>query len=390
LRTESVSLDNEYEYGYAKKHYSRVAKYLDLTNIRIFSAMWKYGPRNLLEVARRIGMPFTSVYHRVSRIESSLQQIGWLLPSVSKLGMVRVGVLLSASPGCEGEVTRALKAPNLWRSVGLCEGNFTHISIQLVPVKFLKNFRAYIQQLVDKSLASNLTVIYTGDYVPNFPNFDFYDPDTNQWKFDWEGWFAFLARESDVISIEDPEGYASTLEKKDMMIIRELERDVRKSFADIAKATGMTPQGVKYHFDKKLVPSGVAKYFLFKLHPFPTEVSAYHEIMLEFNNKKDLDKFFSLIPRLFFVLGAAKVLRQNTLMIQTWMLNSQLYRLFDFLSHLAKAGLLKSYSSVRMDWASRQTQTISDELYDDAKGWNVDFEKCSAELSVTERVAINS
>lgn len=390
MRTESVSIDNEYQYGYAKKHYSRVAKYLDLTNIRIFSAMWKYGPRNLLEIARRTEMPFTSVYHRVSKLESSFHEIAWLIPQVSKLGLVRVAVLVAASPGCEEEVTRALKAPNLWRSIGFCEGNFTHISIQLVPVKYLRDFRAYVQQLVDRNLATNFNIIYTGEYIPSFPDFDYYDPKSSTWKFDWEGWYASLAEESQFVSFDDPESYSSTFDKKDMMIIRELETDGRKSFADIAKATGMTPQGVKYHFDQKLVPSGVATYFQFKLHPFPTEVSAYHEIMLEFNDKKDLDKFFSLIPRLFFVLGAAKVLRQNTLMVQTWMLSSQLYRLFDFLSHLAKAGFLKSYSSVRVDLASRQTQSISDELYDDEKGWNVDFEKCAAELSITEKVAVNS
>ena len=388
LRTESVGLDNEYEY--AKKHYSRIAKYLDFTNIRIFSAMWKYGPRNLLEVARRTGMPFTSVYHRISKLESRFHEVVWLIPQVSKLGLVRVAVLVAASPGCEEEVTRALKAPNLWRSIGLCEGNFTHASIQLVPVKYLRDFRAYVQQLVDRNLATNFNIIYTGEYIPNFPDFDYYDPKSNTWKFDWEGWDASLAEESQSVSFDDPESYSSTFDKKDMMIIRELETDGRKSFVDIAEATGMTAQAVKYHFDRKLVPSGVATYFLFKLHPFPTEVSASHEIMLEFNSKKDLDKFFSLIPRLFFVMGAAKVLRQNTLMVQTWMLSSQLYRLFGFLSNLAKAGFLKSYSLVRMDRPSRQTQSISDELYDDEKGWNVDFEKCSAELSITERVAVNS
>jgi len=390
LRTESVSLDNEYEYEYAKKHYSRIAKYLDPTNIRIFSAMWKYGPRNLLEVARRIEMPFTSVYHRISKLESSFHEVAWLIPQVSKLGLVRVAVLVAASPGCEEEVTRALKAPNLWRSIGFCEGNFTHRSIQLVPVKHLRDFRAYVQQLVNRNLATNFNIIYTGEHIPNFPDFDYYDPKTNTWKFDWEEWFVSLAEESQSVSFDDPESYSSTFDKKDMMIIRELETDGRKSFADIAGATGMTAQCVKYHFDHKLVPSGVANYFLFKVYPFPTEVSAYHEIMLEFNNKKDLDKFFSLIPRLFFVLGAAKVLRQNTLMVQTWMLTSQLPKLFAFFSHMAKDGLLKSYSLVRMDWASRQTQSISDELYDDEKGWKVDFEKCSAELSITERVAFNS
>ena len=390
LRTESISLDNEYQYEYAKKHYSRIAKYLDHTNIRIFSAMWKYGPRNLLEVARRTEMPFTSVYHRISKLESTLHEVAWLIPQVSKLGLVRVAVLVAASPGCEEEVTRALKAPNLWRSIGLCEGNFTHVSIQLVPVKHLRDFRAYVQQLVDRNLATNFNIIYTGEYIPNFPDFDYYDPKTNTWKFDWEEWFASLAEESQSVSFDDPESYSSTFDKKDMMIIRELETDGRKSFADIAGATGMTAQCVKYHFDHKLAPSGVANYFLFKVHPFPSEVSAYHEIMLEFNNKKDLDKFFSLIPRLFFVLGVAKVLRQNTIMVQTWMLTSQLPKLFAFFSHMAKAGLLKSYSSVRMDWASRQTQSIADELYDDENGWNVDFEKCSAELSVTEKVAVNS
>jgi Winged helix-turn-helix DNA-binding len=390
LRSESVSVDNDYRYGYAKKHYSRITKYLDPTNIRIFSAMWKYGPRNLLEVARRTEMPFTSVYHRISKLESRFHEVAWLIPQVSKLGLVRVAVLLTASPGCEEEVTRALKAPNLWRSIGFCEGNFTHLSIQLVPVKYLRDFRAYVQQLVDKNLATNLNIIYTGDYIPSVPDFNYYDPKSNTWNFDWEGWYAFLAGESESGPLDDPESYASNFDKKDMMIIREMEVDGRKSFADIAKSTGMTPQGVKYHFDRKLVPSGVANYFQFKLLPFPTEVSAYHEVMLEFNNKKDLDKFFSLIPRLFFVQGAAKVLRQNTLMVQTWMLSSQLYKLFGFLSHLAKAGFLKSYSSVRMDFPSRETQSISDELYDDDKGWNVDFQKCFAELSITERVAVNS
>ena len=335
-------------------------------------------------------MPFTSVYHRISKLESRFHEVAWLIPQVSKLGLVRVAVLVAASPGCEEEVTRALKAPNLWRSIGFCEGNFTHFSIQLVPVNYLRDFRAYVQQLVDGSLATNFSLIYTGEYIPSFPDFDYYDPKSNTWKFDWEGWYASLADESQSVSFDDPESYSSNFDRKDMMIIRKLETDGRKSFADIAETTGMTAQCVKYHFDQKLVPSGVAKYFQFKLLPFPTEVSAYHEIMLEFNTKKDLDKFFSLIPRLFFVQGAAKVLRQNTLMIQTWMLSSQLHRLFGFLSHLAKAGFLKSYSSVRIDFASRQTQSISDELYDDEKGWNVDFEKCSADLSLTERVAVNS
>ncbi len=352
--------------------------------------MWKHGPRNLLEVSRRIGIPFTSVYHRIAKIESGSQEVAFLVPSVSKLGIIRVAVLATASPGCEEEVTRALKAPNIWRSVGFCEGTFTHISIQLVPVKFLREFRTYIQQLVDKKLITNFSLIYTGDYTPNFPDFDYFNPTECRWTFDWEGWLASLSGECTPVSFDDPEGYPLVLDKKALMIIRELERDGRKSFADMAQAIGMTAQGVKYHFDQKVAGSGVARYFQFRVIPFPFEVSAYHEIMLEFNSKKDLDKFFSLVPRLFFVVGVAKILRRNAVMVQTWMLGSQLQNMFVFFSYMARAGFLKSYSAVRMDLGSRETQSISDELFDDERGWAVDFEKCLAELPKVKKVEVTS
>lgn len=335
-------------------------------------------------------MPFTSVYHRIARIESRSEEVAFLVPSVSKLGMVRVAVLVAASPGREEEVTRALKAPNIWRSVNLCEGSFTHISIQIVPVRFLKEFRAYVQKLVDKKLITNFSLIFTGDYVPNFPDFEYFEPTESQWKFDWEGWLSRLHEECKLVSLDDPESYDSVADKKDLMIIRELERDGRKTFTDIAQTIGMTADGVKYHFDRKLVTSGAATHFQFRVIPFPFEVSAYHEIMLEFNSKKDLDRFFSLAPRLFFVVGVAKILRRNAVMVQTWMLGSQLQNMFSFFSHMAKAGFLKSYSAIRMDLKSRETQSISDELFDDERGWTVDFEKCLSELPEVAKVEVSS
>jgi DNA-binding Lrp family transcriptional regulator len=382
LRTESVSLFDQYK----KTQIKEIAKQLDRTNIRILSAMWKYGPRNLLEVSRRTGIPFTSVYHRMTKIESKAEETTYLIPSVSGLGMVRTAVLVTAAPGCEDEVTRALKAPNLWRSIGPCEGTFTHISVQLVPVKFLREFKSYIQQLVDKNLITNFNLIYTGDYVSNFPDFDYYDPVKSEWKFDWEGWLSSLSEKHAPDSIDDPEGYTLIVDKKDLMIMKELERDGRKSFADVAQATGMTPQSVSYRFDQKLVASGVARCFQFRIHPFPIEVLAYHQLMLEFSKKEDMEKFFSIVPKLFFIVGVAKVLRQNALMVETWMLESQLQNMFAFFSHMARAGFLKSYSAVRMDFRSRLTQTISDELFDDERGWVVDFEGCSSELSKIQTV----
>ena len=225
-----MSLHSEYK----KEQYDEIRKQLDETNIRILAAMWKFGPRNILEISRRLGMPFTSVYHRIARIESKSDEIAFLMPPTSKLGLVRLAVLVTASPGCEDQVTQALKAPNLWRSVGFCEGTFTHISIQLVPAKYLKEFRSYLQELVDIRLVTNLKVIYTGDYIANFPNFDYYDPKRSEWKFDWAEWLLALSKDAEGVNFSDPASYVTVCSKKEMTMVSLLQLDAREKFVDMA------------------------------------------------------------------------------------------------------------------------------------------------------------
>ena len=374
LCTDIVPLDEEY---HAIEH---ILKHLDTMNIKIFSAMWKLGPRNLLEVARHIGIPFTSVYHRVERIERE-GELAYLVPKLSKLGMMRVVVLVAARLGCEEAVTKALTIPNLWSSINACEGTFTHDAVNAVPAQYINEFREYVRQLTQSGLITRFKIIPTGDYVPNFPDFDYYDASTHRWRFEWDRWFSTIIDATPTTCFQDPRSYNILVDKKDLLIIKELEKNYRKSFADLAPIAGISLHGVKYHFDKKLVPEGIVQNYQFNVLPYPKEVSAFHEMMLEFNSEMDMNKFLSVLPRLFFILGASKVLRRNAILIRTYILESQLTKLFAFFSQLAKASLLQSYSLVRKDFQSRRTQTISYELFDNEKGWTFNFEKSLEELS---------
>lgn len=363
-----------------------ITKQLDQTNVKILSAMWKYGPRNLLEVSRRTGIPFTSVYHRVAKLEAKSKRVTSLIPQVSGLGLVRVVVLASAAPGSEDRVTAALKIPNYWRSVNRCEGIFTHFSIQLVPVKFLKHFRKFIKRLQELGLVTKISIIPTGEYIPNFPNFDYYNPTSNEWTFQWARWLAALSKKP-TERIEDPTSYETLADSKDMVIVKELEKNARKSFAQLAPLLGISLQGVKYHYDKKLVPSGIVKYFGFDVWPYPEEVSAYHEILLNFRNSQDMNRFYCLARKLFFVLGVAKVLHQNALFVRTYILQNRVPSLFAFLSQLALEGRVESYSAVRQNFVERDLQTISYELYDNDTGWNFNLSKYLSELAKLARTA---
>ena len=369
------------EFAWHNKSIREVSKQLDPTNIILLSTMAKVGPRNLLEVSRLTGIPFTTVYHRIAKIESKPAKVVTLIPNVAKLGMVRLVVLVASKPGLEDIVTQALRIPNYWRVIERCEGAFTHHSIQTVPVKFLKAFKDYISTMYAMNLIKSFRIIQTSDSYAVFPDFSSYNSASSEWTFHWDDWFNELTMRTPTKVIQDPQDGQMSVEKVDVEIISYLEENARMNFTDIAKRINTSPQAVRYHYDNRLVPAGALGQFHFNVAPYPIEFSAYHEFMLEFPDSTTMNRFFSLAKRLFFVDHLSKALRRTTLMVRTRMINSQVENMFAFFSEMVNAGLLTSYSAVRLNMNRRLQQTISCELFDDAEGWKWDVYNVLLELN---------
>jgi DNA-binding Lrp family transcriptional regulator len=382
FRTETVRIVDLYS------GIREISKQLDPTNIKILTIMAKLGPRNLLEVARHCGIPFTTVYHRVAQIEAKSKQVSILIPSVARIGIVRLVVLAAASAGEERRVTEALKIPNLWRTVESCEGAFTHHSVQIVPRTLLKQFKEFIAKMAEMNMIKSYRILATGDSSPNFPDFSSYNSGTNEWTFDWEGWLNVLKDEQPATrTIADPQESTVDVDKVDLQIVENLEINARASFTDIARDVHLSPQAVKHRFDSKLVPSGLVKEFLFDVVPYPLETAALHEVMLQFTGSEAMNKFFSLVEKLFFVVTVAKMLKQNALIVRTYTLHSQVPAMYDFFSEMARSGLLESYSAARLHLGSRKKQTISSEIFNDQrKEWIWDTDRYRRELKSIHEV----
>jgi len=368
-------------FAWDNKYIREVSKQLDPTNVKILSTMAEVGPRNLLEVSRLTGIPFTTVYHRMSKVESKSGKMVSLVPNVAKLGMVRLVVLVASKPGLEDTVTQALRIPNYWRVIERCEGAFTHHSIQTVPIKFLKAFKDYISTMHAMNLIKSFRIIQTSDSYSIFPDFSSYNSASREWTFDWDEWIKELTLGVPKKAIQDQQGEPMSVAKIDVEIISYLEENGRMSFTDISSRINASPQAVKYHYDNRLVPNGVVGQFHFDVAPYPVEFSAHHEFMLEFADGTAMNRFFSLAQRLFFVDHVSKVLRKATLIVRTRMINSQVENMFAFFSEMVNVGVLTSYSAVRLNMISRLHQTISCELFDDAEGWKWDVYNVLLELN---------
>lgn len=376
-----ITLESEYvQFPNYFKGITETEKQLDPTNIKILTAMWKHGPRNLLNISRKTRLPFTSVYHRVAKLEEKSGRVAYVMPETSKLGLVRIVVLAAARTGSEEVVTKALQLPNMWRFVNPCEGTYTHLSAHAVPRKHLKDFNRYLRKLVETGVITDFKVIQTGDSRPNFPDFRYYNPTSMRWSFQWDHWMSGIKKQKPDKTIEDPLGYQMLLDRKDLLIVKELEKNARRSLTDMVPILEMSLPAVKNRYDK-LQSTGVIQHYALDVHAFPVEISAYHELMLEFTTTRNMNRFYSFLNQLPFILVVAKVIQRNALLVRTYIPETQLMNMFTFFSELANAGILASYSLLRLNFAGRRTQTISYELYDDKSGWMFNLQKCTAQLS---------
>jgi DNA-binding Lrp family transcriptional regulator len=369
MRTELVHIRDYFD------RLSEAGKSLDTLNVAIFTWMSKAGPRNLLEVSRRTGIPFTTVYHRVRKFESDFGRISHLAPTYSKLALTCLVVINNATSGNEERLSLALKIPNYWSSVTRCEGGFTHYSIHSVPLQHVRKFRQYLAQLIQRGLAESLKIIQVGDYEPFNLNFRNYDPRIRTWRFPWDHWLDDIREQKIAMRIDDPEGYPHIVDKRDLLIVKELEKNGRKTFAELAPMVGITLQGTKLRFDK-LTKRGICRNYWIDVFPYPREISAMYDIMLDFRSAEAMNRFYSFIGSLFFIISAMKVLNRNSLILRTYILESQVSNLFQFLAELATRKMVTSYSALRLRLETRESQTISYELFDDQKGWIFDYEKC--------------
>jgi len=347
---------------------------LDPVNVTILRLIGKLGPRNLLDVARESRLPPSTVYNRVNILESRHSPLSYANPAVSRLGLCRIVLFPQSKAGMESIASQALMIPNYWRTVANAEGAFTHYSVQAVPYLHVPKFRKYLSRLVKEGILTRYWAFQTADVSQNFPDFDYFNPKARFWTFNWKQWARKVERTTAKTPIEEPKGYAVQADKTDLIIVRELELDGRKKFARIAKVVGVTLQAIKFRYDRRIIPRGLVRDHGYNFLTFPREVSDIREVKVDFRSSSAMNNFAAAMKGLPFVYSIAKILRQNSLILRTYLPNSEFANMFSFFSALATEGLISDYSSVRLHFQGLRGQTISPELFTNETGWQYDLE----------------
>lgn len=339
---------------------------LDPANAKILEGLGKYGPRNLLSLAKSIHLPPTTVSFRIKKlIEEGHLKIRARL-NYPKLGLMRITLITEAIQGFENKLQKAIENICYWTYITKCYGKINGFyNILAFPTEKRKDLEVYLEEALRNKAISHYRIYWTTNFCEVAPNFAWFDFERKEWKFKWQEWIDEIENASSTLHqrLQEPKEYPVTVDETDLLILKELEKNGAAEFTQIAKKSGTTPQSIRYRYHQHVIKRKLIADHEVSIFPYPIQVSDMCSFVIDFENEKAMAKFSNTLPNKHFILNFAKVIGQKSLIVHTYTPKTEFSYLIDSLSHLTREGIISDFFHVSLDILSFKRQTVAYELF---------------------------
>jgi DNA-binding Lrp family transcriptional regulator len=352
-------------------------KKIDETDVKILEGLSLIGPRNLATIAKRLDMPTTTVRYRVQRMLGDSLLFFHLNPYHTNLGLKKAVIFVEAELGYEDVLLNCLRVNDFWlflcRIYGPYEGC---AAIWTVPKGRDEDFVGFLQSLhkagVSRSFEINWTTCHEGIPVRK----RWFDSDENVWTFNWREWMEEVKTIEGKLpwTLIEPDDWPIKADYEDLLIIKELEKDGKKTLTDISKILEIPFEKVKYHFREHVSKRGLIEGYQVDLLRFPYLVNEPLFFRFDFDSEEKMCRFALSLHDKPFPTFIGKVLGQNALISHINLPNWEFRRFIATLSTLIKKGLLKEYKYAIVDIYQVWRETIPYQNFKEGR-WIYDSNK---------------
>jgi DNA-binding Lrp family transcriptional regulator len=306
--------------------YSQKFKRLDSLDFKIVRAMSLNGVHNFRRLAKEVHAPQQTVSYRIRRFDTEDLVRFRALINETKLGLKSYSVLASTPMGNEEASGCALTCFPLWRYLAVVDGwkNGNYVRYALPPDKE-RDMRAFLRELKERKLISDVEMHATAD--PRYPllNLDFYIKEQGASRFNWQRWVeSFDSFPTD--KPDEPEKYEKYRRAKfdltDLIILRCLELNARTKQRSIAEAIARIlgeGDGRKYipmvsrRIRKNINPQGLIKGYRVYMFPNQEHAPMFFMFYLDFPNDNAVRKFTEALKHLPYNTSYERILGENML-----------------------------------------------------------------------------
>lgn len=355
---------------------------LDELDIKILQGLSLLGPRNLAKIAEHVKEPTTTVRYRVQRMLSNSILFLHMNPYHTYMGLKKNVVFVEAMPGLEDVLLECLRVNDFWlllcRVYGPyegCAGTWT------VPPERTQDFIDFLNFLIEIGVARSYELNWSTCFEGIPVTSRWFNSEENTWLFNWDEWI------SEVESIEgklpltliEPDDWPIKVDYEDLLIIKELEIDGRKTLTDISRKLGLPLETLKYHFREHVIKRGLVEGYQVEIYRSPSLVSENLFLKVEFDSHEKFKKFALSIHDKPFPIFMGKVLGEHALITQVYMAKWEFRRFIKALSILIQKGLVTRYSYVITDIYQVWRETIPYQHFKDGS-WDYDPGKYREEV----------
>ena len=354
-------------------------KMLDETNAKIIGALSRYDPRNIVAIAKSVGLPNSTVAFRIKKLMKKIDLEVNARVDFNKLGLVRAIVFTETLPGQWNTLWKALENLGYLTYLTKCHGRFYGCySIFAFPAEYKRKLKEYFDEVKRLKALSHFLLFWTTNLCEVHPNFDWYDFKKKKWTFQWKQWIEEIMNASDHLSerLLDPKEYPIMADEKDLLILRGLEKNGISTFKELAKVAGMSERSIAYRYKKHLIRRNLIVDHSVFIFPYPYQFSDTCSFVTDFEDEKALAKFANSLDDKPFIFSYAKVLGKNTLIVNTYIPRAEFPKFIDSLNLLAEMNLIKNFFHVTLTLIPHKRGGVPHEFFKDGT-W-----KCNVEKSI--------
>ena len=352
-------------------------KKVDSLDLEILEALGIYGPRNVSAVARKLSLPTETFRKRLKRLPSRIFLKFYLNIYCTNIGLKKALVFAEAVPGFEDLLFDSLKANDFWIYVSRCYGrNEGCIGLYTIPKDHSADFERFLYELESLGIARDIQTFWSTCFECVHSKCNWFDEQSKTWRFPWDKWIEEIVVERTQLpyTLIDPEDFPVKGDETDIFMLKELEKNPTVSFVELAKMLGISPQLVRYHYNRHLLERGLIESFEALTFHFDLKFSDMSLFVFQFSDMEKFCKFANSLLDKPFVRALGKVLGKNALIASIYLPRLEFRRFIDSLSQLIKEGLLQSYEYVVQDLRKTARQTISYEYFKNGT-WVYDHNK---------------
>lgn len=305
-------------------------------------------PLNLMEISRATGIPYSTLRRRINKLRTQIRVFA--RPNYWRLGLAPMVYLLPFSKKDFDVFSKAYYTRSLIKFFH--RGGRKLFVYLTIPMEF--------KSIIDVVLRSTAEV-YFADEVIEMTSPKEFKPEVN-----WEEVFNTVVKTEEK-KIEIPK--EEVFDVKDLLIIRELEKDSLITFKNIAETVGISEELCLYHYYRHIIERKLIKEFTVRVKISKEEIPSLLFIIEAKRNITGLIKGFQKIHYVEDIY----LTRNKYILVQIQLPSSYWVNLFRLLDRLQEEDIVKEYDVLVQDPKVCLELPLNDKAWNEThRRWMID------------------